>query len=408
MKLGDIVELVRGNTYKSKLLSETEGPVLLGLGSIGRNGGFKSGAWKHYPGASDQRILLHPGDLYVSLKDLTQACDLLGAVARVPDSVPVGRLTQDTVKLEFRCDTTQRDELYVYWSLRTPQYREYCRGRGTGTTNMSLSRSDFLAWELPKQCSWNDILIDLFEAIERLISVNQQTNDYLAELVTNRFLDQFGDLFSESGDSHLGDFMRLERGLSYKGKYLADQGVPMLNLGNIMPGSVFREEKLKYYTGEYKMSNKVTYHDILIANTDLTQAREVIGSAILVPRFDGDVIYSHHLTAVRDPTLPTYFLFEALKTPFFRSRAAGFATGTTVLALPKEAILDMPFELPNEKDVQEFEEWVTPLVLLQEENREQNTRLEQLRDALLPKLMSGEIDVSEVEKPTQPNNHLYV
>ena len=179
MKLGDLVDLVRGNTYKSKLLSETDGPVLLGLGSIARNGGFKYGAWKHYPGDSDPRILLHPGDLYASLKDLTQACDLLGAVSRVPADLPEGRLTQDTVKLVFDGNATELDKRYVYWSLRTPQYRAYCKGRGTGTTNMSLSRADFLAWELPARSATNDSLIDAFENIEQLIRSNQQTNDYL-------------------------------------------------------------------------------------------------------------------------------------------------------------------------------------------------------------------------------------
>lgn len=39
-------------------------------------------------------------------------------------------------------------------------------------------------------------------------------------------------------------------------------------------------------------------------------------------------------------------------------------------------------------------------------NSLENRKLAELRDALLPKLMSGEIDVSQVELSTQPNNHL--
>ena len=39
-------------------------------------------------------------------------------------------------------------------------------------------------------------------------------------------------------------------------------------------------------------------------------------------------------------------------------------------------------------------------------NQQENLYLEKLRDAILPKLMSGEIDVSQIELPTQPNNHL--
>lgn len=180
-KLRDIISLVRGNTYKSALLSESRGPILLGLGSIERNGGFKRGVWKHYPNPSDSSILLHPGDLYVSLKDLTQSCDLLGAVARVPEDIDTGRLTQDTAKLDFDDTCAESDKLYVYWSLRTPQYRNYCKALGTGTTNMSLSRKDFLNWELPPRSARNDSLISLFEQVERKVALNSQVNGYLAE-----------------------------------------------------------------------------------------------------------------------------------------------------------------------------------------------------------------------------------
>ena len=180
MKLGEMVSLVRGNTYKSSLLSETDGPVLLGLGSIERGGGFKRGSWKRYSGYTDIKILLHPGDIYVSLKDLTQSCDLLGAVSRVPEDLPVGRLTQDTVKLEFNNNVSEQERLYVYWSLRTPQYRAYCKAHGTGTTNMSLSRADFLAWELPPRSPVRDTLIALFELIDEKIELNNQLNGYLA------------------------------------------------------------------------------------------------------------------------------------------------------------------------------------------------------------------------------------
>ena len=42
----------------------------------------------------------------------------------------------------------------------------------------------------------------------------------------------------------LGNYLRVERGISYKGKYLAESGTPMINLGNVMPDGVFRLEKI--------------------------------------------------------------------------------------------------------------------------------------------------------------------
>lgn len=74
--LGDYYTLQRGKTYKSKLLDQP-GPVLLGLASIDRNGGFRDDALRTYGGDSPENLLVYPGDLYVSLKDVTQSGDLL-------------------------------------------------------------------------------------------------------------------------------------------------------------------------------------------------------------------------------------------------------------------------------------------------------------------------------------------
>ena len=95
-----IDSLQRGNTYKSKLLGE-HGPKLLGLASIAKDGGFRGGNLRSYSGETQNRHLLYPSDLYVSLKDVTQSGDLLGSVAQVPEKIGVGGLTQDTVKLTF-------------------------------------------------------------------------------------------------------------------------------------------------------------------------------------------------------------------------------------------------------------------------------------------------------------------
>lgn len=171
LKLGDLVSLVRGNTYRSALLG-SPGPVLLGLASIQRDGGFRGDSLKTYGGDSAEKLLLRPGDLYVSLKDVTQSGDLLGSVARVPTTVQLGRLTQDTVKLQF--DRSRYPPDLLYWTLRSPEYRAYCRERAIGTTNLSLSRDDFLAFPLPTASQARLDLVELLEAVEQRIEVLRQ------------------------------------------------------------------------------------------------------------------------------------------------------------------------------------------------------------------------------------------
>jgi len=145
--LGELVDLTRGRTYKGNLKG-LPGPVLLGLASIRRNGGFRDDNLSTYGGESPEDLLVYPGELFASLKDVTQAADLLGAVARVPGHVKAGRLTQDTVKLGLKSGKTSRSILYR--CLLTDAYRAYCRAHATGTTNLGLSRDDFLAFPIPQ------------------------------------------------------------------------------------------------------------------------------------------------------------------------------------------------------------------------------------------------------------------
>ena len=87
------------------------------------------------------------------------------------------------------------------------------------------------------------------------------------------------------------------------------------------------------------------------------------------------------------------------------SRIADAGSGTTFPEVSGKSMKSIPLTLPDMELCAEFTEWSKPL-LEQQRSLESETRsLKRLRDALLPKLMSGEIDVSKVEVPTQPNSH---
>lgn len=384
MRVGDLVTLVRGNTYKSSFLSEVEGPVLLGLGSIQKNGGFKQGAWKHYPGPSDPRILLQPGDLYVSLKDLTQSCDLLGAVARVPDNLPVGRLTQDTVKLEFNAEATAEDKLYVYWGLRTPQYRAYCKSRGIGTTNMSLTRDDFLSWELPKKSKDNDTLISLFENVEARIALNNRINGYLGALCEEVAARQKGapakleDLCYQVNDK----MPCLEAVLD---SYVSTESLLTDKRGRQMASSLPTTGKVtEYRRGDTLVSNiRPYFKKVWFADQDGTCS--------------GDVIVFRARNKLDAP-----YVYSLLRADAFFEWVMLGSKGTKMPRGDKKQMMAYPVSLAcDESDLSLLSSAAVELCT----NERQNARLSNLRNALLPKLMSGEIDVSEV-KLTPPNSHL--
>jgi type I restriction enzyme S subunit len=117
---------------------------------------------------------------------------MIGSVARVPPYVPAGRLTQDTAKLEFRESDSELAK-YMYWLLRTPQYRAYCAGCATGTTAVGLSRDDFLAYPVPPMTEASHHLVGLFEAIEAKIELNRRMNRTLESIARAIFKSWFVD-----------------------------------------------------------------------------------------------------------------------------------------------------------------------------------------------------------------------
>lgn len=396
MKLGEMVSLVRGNTYKSSLLSETDGPVLLGLGSIERGGGFKRGSWKRYPGYTDIKILLHPGDIYVSLKDLTQSCDLLGAVSRVPDDLPVGRLTQDTVKLEFNSNVSEQERLYVYWSLRTPQYRAYCKARGTGTTNMSLSRADFLAWELPPRSPVRDMLMALFELIDKKIELNNQLNGYLEELFSLRFreiLESGGKSWTSASLLDIADY---KNGLAMQ-KYRplkGDPGLPVLKIRELGQG---------YCGSDSERCTTDIDGSVTIDDGDLVFS----WSGTLLLRFwaGGRAGLNQHLFKVTSEQYPSWFYYAWTKHHLARFVMLAKDRATTMGHIKRSALAESSVVVPPIQILEQQTKLMQPIVDDIVSNMVENRKLALLRDALLPKLMSGEIDVSKVNL-TQLNSHL--
>lgn len=76
----------------------------------------------------------------------------------------------------------------------------------------------------------------------------------------------------------------------------------------------------------------------------------------------------------------------------------GYVNGTTVLHLSKKALPEYELLLPNDlSELSPIDEAITALYLQISANIEEISQLQSLRDTLLPRLMSGEIDVSDVE-----------
>jgi type I restriction enzyme S subunit len=133
----------------------------------------------------------------------------------------------------------------------------------------------------------------------------------------------------------------------------------------------------------------------------VTQAAEVIGRPAIV---QSDSRYSRFVASLdvlivrsRVPALTIPFLYCLFKTNEFTNHTYAHSTGTTVLHLLKDAIPSFEFALPSKKVLDQFAELAQPIFKRIDTVQRECHILAALRDALLPKLVSGELLVRNVE-----------
>ncbi len=201
----------------------------------------------------------------------------------------------------------------------------------------------------------------------------------------------------------LADHFDAMKGVSYKGSGLAGgDGAPLHNLNSIHEGGGYKYEGIKFYSGEYAERHRVRPGDVIVANTEQGHDRLLIGYAAIVPGLFGtDGIASHHIYRLRPRSaswLTTRFLLFLLNSARMHDLVSGYANGTTVNMLPIDWVQRPSIVVPPQALVETFE----VVVSCSEHRREQIVResraLTDLREALLPKLVSGEIQVRDAEK----------
>jgi len=398
--------------------------VLLGLASIEPNGGFRYGGFKTYGGDCPEKISLKSGDLYVSLKDVTQSGDLLGSIARVPSDIASGRLTQDTVKLVFDGEPVSKD--YIYWLLRTSAYREYCRGCATGTTTLGLSRDDFLDFPVPSLTPADEVLIELLEGVEKRITLLRETNATLEAIAQALFKSWFVDFDPVRAKAE----GRQPEGMDAPAAALFPDSFEESELGLVPKGWGFgvladlADLNPESWTAKRRPET--------VAYVDLANAKENVIAEIAEYPFDdapsrarrilrdGDTIVgtvrpgnrsfafianaAENLTgstgfAVLRPKCAesTEFVYLAATSDTSIEYLTHVADGGAYPAVRPEVVAGLTTALPPAQILKVFHEVAKPLFARLAESHEQSQTLTQLRDTLLPRLISGQLRLPEAE-----------
>lgn len=164
---------------------------------------------------------------------------------------------------------------------------------------------------------------------------------------------EIGEIPKNWGLYKLGNYVNLIKGISYRSEdyCLENEGHIFINLKCVARNGGFRKEGIKFYKGDVKEEQFVKPGDIVIANTDLTQNREIIGSPIKIPDIKSNrkMCISLDISKIDiiDKKLNNDFLYYYLMSPNARYFMISNSNGTTVLHLSTNNVSDMLIPLPT-------------------------------------------------------------
>ncbi|QDT55951.1 Type I restriction modification DNA specificity domain protein [Caulifigura coniformis] len=194
------------------------------------------------------------------------------------------------------------------------------------------------------------------------------------------------------------------KGLSYKGQHLCEAGfgLPMHNLNSVLEGGGYKHAGIKWYDGVFKPQHLLAPGDVIVTNTEQGFEHLLIGFPAIVPkRFGARGIFSHHtykLSRKSQSYLPEWFTYLLLRTPVFHDLVAGHSNGTTVNMLPIDGLQKPRFVRPPRPLVEQYGRLFVPLQDRIEVSQEEIGTLGEIRDTLLPKLISGELRIPDAER----------
>ena len=197
--------------------------------------------------------------------------------------------------------------------------------------------------------------------------------------------------------TRLGDLISYNRGVSYTGNDMCDSGTPIISLASIDRAGRYIPDGIKYYNQEYPSSKVLQPYDLVMANTDMTQERAVMGKIIFVPDiFDGDILSTHHITKITISDELKSYLMMTTQTDWFHKYIKGFSSGTNVLGMDMVGFEDYMLLCPSQKILLRFNRIIYDIYANIFETYKENFELASLRDYLLPMLMNGQVKVGKV------------
>lgn len=198
-KIGNLVEIVKGRSYRSRELTESD-VALVSIKSIRRGGGYLPDNLRPYTGKYNPEQVITPGELVMAYTDLTQEAEILGKAAIVRGDEKYQTLVPSLHLRIIRPLESTVSVRFLYCLFRERHFQSYIYGYATGTTVLGLSKDGVPNYQfaLPPEkirCLFDLITEPLFAKIES----NENESRTLAQ-TRNTLLPQL-----LSGEIRVGD-----------------------------------------------------------------------------------------------------------------------------------------------------------------------------------------------------------
>ena len=298
---------------------------------------------------------------------------------------------------------------YVYYYMTTGAFQFELDGRATGTTVVGLRQPELLKCriKLPSLSTQRQIS-SILSSLDDKIEINRKINENLEQQAQALFKSWFVDFEPFKN----GEFIESELGMIPKGwrvgcldelcsfisrgltpKY--DETSDELILGQTcVRNNIVTLNNARKHRPKTKNEKWVQQWDVLLNSTGVGSLGRV---GIVYFNMDNVAIDSH-ITVVRtsNPIYRHYVGRNLLSRQLEIENMAVGSTGQT--ELPRDRVKVMTIIIPSQDSMIRFNNIIEPMAISMYNNIIESRRLAELRDTLLPKLMSGELKVNEIEK----------
>ena len=404
MKLGELIEIKHGYAFSGEhIVEDDNGIVLVTPGNFRIGGGFKEEKCKFFDGEIPADYVLKEGDFIVTMTDLSKTIDTLGYSALVPKSKRIYLHNQRIGLVTFKSDECDRG--YIYWLMRTREYQRSIANTSTGATVHHTSPKKIYDYDLEvPPLPIQHRIATILSRYDSLIENYQKQIKLLEEAAQRLYKEWFIDLhFPGHENTNIVDGVPV----GWEKKKISDicqtvgGGTPSTKVaeyyddGNIKwvtPTDITRSNCLCLFDTDKKITEDGLAHSsakILPPETILMTSRASVGYFGI---YDCEVCTNQGFISCipNERSYQMYMLYNLINRVEEIRQKAG---GSTYLEISKSVFRDFDIVLPSCMVLETFQEQSHKMLDCMRQIAKQLRLLTEARDRLLPKLMSGAIEV---------------